>query len=378
MVSIKIPPKRRRKGAPSGHAGARSRSATDASTTDGAAVANAGERKSSVKEPKSRHATRPPELALDKKLSAKVPKSRDATVAKEADKTQLLPLPHKRSPHKVVDSAKKHAPRRLQSNVGKRLGEKKDRPAGLRGSGDAIKAFALREGLPTVDPGKWRKRLVRQLKGQDTLDVLRAEGQSILRQEARHRLALKKFLYLVYACACVLRADEDQRIKFCADPVWANSRAKPRHDRPDEMLRFAFRFSLDGDRRSVNDKSSKYTRALLSAWNAGKTPDEMLLELEEYGVEAASRGQPMKVVGEKPATDIEDLPSTTSSHPDNEVARKGKVLDGEVLPKGRFFEGQKTVRFGESKSSPTHEAILESWRANPGQPLLRFEIRRLK
>jgi len=257
--------------------------------------------------------------------------------------------------------------------------EENDQPAPVKESRDATEAGPPAPNLPTADAGAWRTRLVQQLaEGRDTGEVLRSEGQEFLRQEANHRLALNKFLYVVYACARVLRADEGQRIRFCADPVWANARAKPRHDLPDEMLRFAIRFCLKGAPKSVNDKSSKYTRALLSAWEARKTPAEMLIDLEEHGIEALSRGLPMKVIGEKPTADREDQSSGTSDELDGKVAHRGKVLDGEVLATGCSIKRRQAVRFGGSKSSPTREGILERGRDKRGRLWLRCEVRKLK
>ena len=115
--------------------------------------------------------------------------------------------------------------------------------------------------------------------------------------EAGYHKRLHASLTSLYATAIHLYEHQEAWEQFCLDERWldkAQHKRKPKPDKQDDALRFVLRLALSGSPQQVNDKSSKYFRALEASWDKKVTANRVRGQLEKHGIEGLVAQRKMK------------------------------------------------------------------------------------
>jgi hypothetical protein len=117
------------------------------------------------------------------------------------------------------------------------------------------------------------------------IDTVKGELE---RLEAGYRKKLYANLTSLYDAAMYLYEHREAWEQFCLDERWldkAQHKRKPKPDKPEDALRFVLRLALSGTAKQVNNKSSKYFRALKALWGKKAMVNRVRSRLKEHGVE---------------------------------------------------------------------------------------------
>ena len=117
------------------------------------------------------------------------------------------------------------------------------------------------------------------------IDTVKGELESL---EAGYHKKLYANLTSLYDAAMHLYEHREAWAQFCLDEQWldkAQHKRKPQPNKRDDALRFVLRLALSGTAKQVNDKSSKYFRALEASWNKKVSVHRVRSRLKEHGVE---------------------------------------------------------------------------------------------
>ena len=183
------------------------------------------------------------------------------------------------------------------------------------------------------------------------IDTVKGELESL---EAGYHKKLYANLTSLYDAAMYLYEHREAWEQFCLDERWlekAQHKRKPKPDKPEDALRFVLRLALPGTAKQVNDKSSKYFRALEASWNKKVSVHRVRSRLKEHGVEGliAQRKPTQTVKGDKAA----------------------KKADAKACPKKYTAKGSIRCEWPVGRYTGSAKVFIDE---NDGQRKLRLEL----